>query len=269
MTELYIGTSGYDYPEWKGVLYPPDLSRRDFLACYSEHFSAVELNFSYYRQPAEHQLAEMAKVSRGRLKFSVKGNRLFTHERQDEGPRDAGWRLAVREFRRSLRPLMDQGLLLSVLLQFPQSFHYEPENRRYLAALLEEFAGVPAVVEFRHRSWQKQPVRRGLEERGAGLCVCDAPDLPSLPKFEPAAGDSLYLRFHGRNKEAWYAGEAQKRYAYLYSDDEIDHWAQVIGKLIQNKKKAQIYFNNHPKGAAVLNARRLKEKLELSFGGTG
>lgn len=87
--------------------------------------------------------------SEGRLFFSVKANRLLTHEI------DLNWKTAATDFQVALALLSDKGVLSAVLFQLPQSFHYTRDNRFYLAALLKEFDGFPTVVEFRHAEWIK------------------------------------------------------------------------------------------------------------------
>ena len=260
MSELYIGTSGYDYPEWENVFYPSDLKRDDFLAFYSEHFNALEVNFSYYNIPTDSQLGNMVKRSMGKVHFSIKGNKQFTHE-----IKVAEWRNAVKQFRASLYPFVNNGLLLSVLLQFPQSFHYEPDNRKYLAELLEEFGETPLVIEFRHIGWFNQRVYDELAKRNTGLCICDMPEISKLPSFVKVnsqnlvIGNSGYMRFHGKNAGQWYASQnSRDRYDYLYKDEELEPYIPVIHDMTGKAKVVQVYFNNHAKGAAAVNARKMK-----------
>ena len=80
MSNLLIGTSGYDYPEWKGVFYPADLKRKDFLQFYSTVFNSLELNNTFYNMPTSERLISFWERSEGRLSFSVKANRFLTHE---------------------------------------------------------------------------------------------------------------------------------------------------------------------------------------------
>jgi len=100
--DLRIGTSGYDYPEWKGPLYPPDLPRADFLGVYARRFSSVELNFSYYGMPKAANIAALLdRVGDPGLDFSVKANRSLTHEIEP-----STWREAAKEFRAGIAPLI-------------------------------------------------------------------------------------------------------------------------------------------------------------------
>jgi uncharacterized protein YecE (DUF72 family) len=253
MSLLLIGTSGYDYPEWKGAFYPPALKRDDFLPYYSGQFNALELNYTYYNMPTMGQLKNMAEKSGGRVKFSVKANQQLTHHIEI-----GVWREAAKEFRSALAPLLPDRLLSAVLLQFPQSFHYEDETRRYLSSLLDEFREIPLVVEFRHDSWQRDTVYRGLADRGAGCCSCDMPDISRLPAFKPViTGNTAYMRFHGRNAKNWYGSNARDRYDYFYSDDEIAAYVPVLRDISAKAQTLQVFFNNHAKGNAAVNAKKL------------
>jgi len=258
MAELYIGTSGYDYPEWRGIFYPPDISREEFLGFYAGVFNALELNYTYYSLPDEYQMASMIKRTSERVHFSVKAHQSMTHCVQV-----STWRDSAREFRKALYPLEHRGLLLSVLLQFPQSFHYTVDERRYLDSLVKELSGLPLVVEFRHASWQNQRVYTALQKLNIGWCVCDMPALKALPKgrpggLAPVTATRSYLRFHGRNSTSWYGGDSRSRYEYLYQDAELDSYIPVVDSLCRQSQIVQIYFNNHAKGNAVVNAQKMK-----------
>ena len=80
MSNILIGTSGYDYPEWKGVFYPPEVKRADFLSYYATQFNALELNNTFYNMPTVERLFSFYERCEGRLQFSIKANRLLTHE---------------------------------------------------------------------------------------------------------------------------------------------------------------------------------------------
>jgi uncharacterized protein YecE (DUF72 family) len=255
---ILIGTSGYDYPEWKGVFYPPSLKREDFLPYYSEKFNAVELNYSYYTMPTADQLKKMVSRSGKRLKISIKANQQLTHHIELNN-----WRERAREFRAALHPVQEEGLLSAVLFQFPQSFHREDDNRRYLASLIDEFPEHPLIVEFRHSSWQVETVYRGMDERGVACCSCDMPEISRLPKFTPVfSGETAYMRFHGRNAKNWYGTNARDRYDYLYSDGELSAYAPVLRDVSKKSQTLQVFFNNHAKGSAAVNALKMMVLLE-------
>ncbi len=271
--ELLIGTSGYDYDEWKGVFYPADLKKEDYLPYYAEVFNALELNFTFYKQPTAPQLSRMVERTGGKVKFAIKGNRAFTHE-VDPGK----WKDVVKEFREALYPFANNDLLTAVLLEFPYSFHYTDDNRRYLANLIAEFHDTPVVVEFRQSEWLIERVYDYLDKLRAGICLCDMPELKNLPALNasgegpgardaPASrhllcGPSGYLRFHGRNAEKWYGTNSRDRYDYLYSSAQLEPYVELIRRMMETAKFVQIFFNNHAKGQATVNARKMKVLME-------
>ena len=266
--QLYIGTSGYDYPEWKGEFYPQDLKRADFLAYYATIFNALELNFSFYGMPVPEKMLSFYERTDGKVVFSVKANQLLTHKI------DGNWRSYAEDFKNAVKPLLEKGVLGAVLFQFPESFRYTKENRIYLAMLVSAFDGFPVVVEFRHKEWIKDTVFMGLESYKASLCFCDMPRLKNLPDGTlldaPFVGNIAYVRLHGRNAEAWYAAEPEtdsngsERYKYDYSADELVQFVPVINTAINAGKKVHVYFNNHPCGFGAKNAKLFKEMMQWS-----
>jgi uncharacterized protein YecE (DUF72 family) len=163
MGELLVGTSGYDYPDWKGGFYPMKLARNKFLEYYSEHFDSLELNGTYYAMPTPEQMRNMVTRSGGRVKFTVKAFQDMTHAVDK-----SRYQALVSEFKKALEPLMKDDLLLCALIQFPESFHYGKTERIYLDALLKEIEGIPAVVEMRNTAWQNEKVYNALRQRNVG-----------------------------------------------------------------------------------------------------
>ena len=261
---ILIGTSGFDYPEWKGVFYPADLKRKDFLAYYATQFNALELNGTFYNMPTGERLLSFYERSEGNVQFSVKANRQLTHEIA------RNWQSTTQAFADALKPLQDKGCLSAVLFQFPQNFHYTEENRFYLANLIKAFESFPAVIEFRHAEWIRESVFEGLEKRNAGIVFCDMPQLKNLPDGQtaktPFIGSSAYIRLHGRNANAWYSDSSgnngSARYCYDYSDEELAAFVPVIQNAAVKVKKVHVFFNNHPNGNGAKNAQKLKEMLQ-------
>ena len=256
---ILIGTSGYDYPEWKGVFYPQDLKRADFLSYYATQFNALELNNTFYNMPTAERLFSFYERTQGQVQFSIKANRLLTHEISNQ------WKNAADDFINAVTPLAQKAVLSTILFQLPQSFHYTNENRLYLAALIQKFQSFPIVVEFRHNEWVKPSVFDGLQKMNAGVVYCDMPELKYLPDAKtvqtPFIGDNAYIRLHGRNENAWYSGEGSARYTYDYSEKELKSFFPVIEQAAVVCKKVHVFFNNHPNGSGAKNAQSLKNML--------
>ena len=270
MSNILIGTSGYDYPEWKGVFYPSEVKRADFLSYYATQFNAVELNNTFYNMPTAERLFSFYERSEGRLQFSIKANRLLTHEV------DSQWQNAANDFKAALTPLLEKDSLCAVLFQFPQSFHYTNENRIYLANIIAAFEGFPVVIEFRHKEWIRESVFEGLVQRKASVAFCDMPQLKALPNadftnsiYSQFIGPNAYIRLHGRNANAWYAASPEQngsgRYDYEYSEGELKEFIPVVHVASEEGRKVQVYFNNHPKGNGARNAMQLKEIVNANL----
>ena len=258
---VYVGTSGYSYNDWIGSFYPPGTDKSDFLDFYASRFSMVELNFTYYRQPEPRILSNMLAATGEDFLFSIKAHRSMTHE-IDTGALDP-----VSVYLRGIEPLAASGRLAAVLLQFPYSFHYTVDNRRYLAELCNKIQHLPLAVEFRNASWQQEKVYCELSSRGIAAVVVDCPPLASLPAPDPVTTtDFGYIRFHGRNSENWWSGTNESRYDYLYSEGELEGWLDKIAAMAGNTGVLHIAFNNHWRGQAVRNALQLKAMLREKSG---
>ncbi len=253
----YVGTSGYSYADWVGPVYPQGTDRNRFLELYARRFGVVELNFSYYRQPSASVVSKMIDRTPDGFRFSVKAHKSLTHLVTDDWKRDA----AV--FSEGIAPLAESGRLIAVLLQFPYSFHYSPENRTFLARLCDRLSRDPLAVEFRNPRWHTDRVVEGLRERSVCYVMTDYPKLEDLPDIRvETTTDFAYLRFHGRNGENWWTGDATSRYDYRYSDAEIDEWVDRIGRITTDIRLLVAMFNNHWRGHAAENATMFKKKLE-------
>ncbi|MCX7027912.1 MAG: DUF72 domain-containing protein [Spirochaetes bacterium] len=129
-------------------------------------------------------------------------------------------------------------------------------------------SGFPLVVEFRNDVWYQARVFDELAKRKITLALLDRPDLPGLPpETDTLTSDLAYIRFHGRNAETWWNGNATSRYDYDYSDKELKERARRLAALARRAPKVIAAFNNHAKGNAPRNAKTLagfaREQLSI------
>ena len=252
MGQVHIGTSGYSFKDWVGTFYPEKFSSQKMLPFYAGEFDTVEVNFTYYRMPAEKTIAGMTKRTPPGFQFFVKAHGSMTHEGDLSGRDD---------FLAALSPMKGEGKLAGLLFQFPQSFKNTEENRRYLRAVAEEFAPENIAVEFRDRSWAADPVYGFLEGAGLSFVSVDEPQVSTLfPPVGMATSDVGYLRFHSRDGSKWYRGGAE-RYDYDYSEEELREWLPKLEEIARRASVLFIYFNNCHKGQAAENARRMRDRL--------
>lgn len=257
---IRVGTSGYAYPEWVGGgFYPPGTRPGGMLALYAQRFSAAELNYTWYQMPKAPAVDRMRRQVPAAFQFAAKLTRTMTHE-VDRGQ----WRGEVARYREGIAPLVLSGQLTAVLLQLPASFERTLSRRHYLAALLDELAGLPLAVEFRHVSWAAERVFAELERRRVTLVAVDVPPLPYLfPSLDVVTNpDLFYVRFHGRNASGWRSGNMQKQFDYCYDKGELEAWAATrIPSMAGQARRGLVFFNNHVRAQAPANARQLAALL--------
>ena len=266
-SQILVGTSGYAYNEWVDAgFYPPGTGSARMLAHYARVFLVTELNYTWYQMPKAPAMDRMRRKVPEGFYFAAKLTRTLTHEVDPDG-----WPAQASLYREGIAPLMQSGQLLAVLVQLPPSFRRSPDNRRYLARLLDALDGLPLAVEFRHISWATDRVFEALETRRVALVCVNIPDLPDLfPTLAIATSpDLFYVRLHGRNAVGWRSGNMQKQFDYNYNADELAQWSRTrIPKMARLTKTGIIFFNNHVRGQAPTNARMLMDQLGESERGT-
>ncbi len=259
MPDIRVGCSGWSYDDWVGTFYPPGTPTARLLESYAERFDTVEVNATYYRIPSSSVVRGWAERTPDAFLFSVKANRLMTHERNHPESTEA-----VNQFKESIEPLVASRKLACVLLQFPGSFRPSHAARDHLECLVRDLAGLPLVCEFRHRDWARESVKEWLRRRDVGYCCVDEPDLtPLMPRETTVTAGTAYLRFHGRNAEKWFRHEhAWERHDYLYTTSELNAWVGPARQMAAESERLLVYFNNHRMGQAPTNALVFRELLE-------
>ena len=252
---IYLGTGGYSDPDLLGVLYPATTKKTDFLAAYSRHYSAVEINSSFYAPLGQKAFPGMVNKSQGRVKFAIKLHQDFSH-------RLTATAESAAAFLQAITPILAADCLASLLIQFPHGFDRTLAHRQYLANLVSWFAGLPIAIEFRHESWHIAQVYASFSQQGLSWCSVDYPDIAGLPPsrliFTNRTG---YLRLHGKNVNWWDAHSAAERHDYRYNDTEMQAWAQTIANQKNHFDQLYIFFENTVKGHAVYNIATLARAL--------
>lgn len=244
-SRLYVGTSGWNYYDWREEFYPSELKARDYLGYYARHFRTVEVNYSFYHQPTPRTYRNWAAQVPEDFLFALKASRFVTHTRR---LRDAG-----AAWRRFLDNALELGERLGpILLQLPPSFRPDPnvlQDFLEAHARLESARGIRLAFEFRHAGWFDEAVHALLRGHGAALVRGHSQRYPLAPPVETA--DFVYLRFHGPGR----------LFASSYTDEALAAWAAEIRRSLERGKAAFAYFNNDVQGFALRNARTLLRML--------
>lgn len=233
---ILVGTSGYNYPEWKGSFYPEDLPLSQMLPYYAARFSTVEINYTFYRLPNEKTLAGWAHGTPANFTLTLKAPRRITHDARLRDCEDL-----VQTFVSRAQAL---GPKLGVLL-----FQLPPWARVHLA-VLDTFlgwlpAGTRAAMEFRHASWLTDDVYGRLRARGVALCVTDNGET-TTPVVD--TGDYGYFRLRDEG----------------YGEADIERWAGVIKAQGERWKDTYVYFKHEEAGKGPEFARLLMQRLGLA-----
>jgi uncharacterized protein YecE (DUF72 family) len=221
------------YDDWRGVLYPPGVPKRRWLAVYAEAFDTVEVNSTFYRLASPDAVAGWLRDTPPDFTFTVKASRYLTHMKRLT---DLG--RGIERFYAAIAPLAESPKLGPVLWQLPERFHRDDDR---LAGALAALPDGRHAFEFRHPSWFAPEVLDLLREHGVALAIGDHPQR----RFQPVelTTDWTFIRFHH--------GARGRR--GNYSESELAEWATRIDAL---RREAEVfaYFNNDWEGFAVRNA---------------
>ena len=233
---IWIGTSGYNYPEWKGTFYPADLSAAKMLPYYAARFPTVEINYTFYRMPNEKLVGGWAAQTPEPYKLTLKAPRRITHDSRLKNCGDL-----VKAFCGVAGTL---GAKLGTLL-----FQLPPNLKKDIPlfdAFLDELPPkAPAAFEFRHQSWLDDEIFERLTTRNLALCVADSEKMSTPVRV---TADYAYFRLRDEG----------------YTPQDIANWADVIAKETAACSDVFVYFKHEDEGKGPEFARILMERLGLT-----
>lgn len=268
---IYLGTSGWSYLEWKGIVYPENLPQSKMFQYYSEFFYTAEINSTFYQIPSSKTAQIWAERSPNYFKFSAKIPKIVTHENK------LNLRNCLSDltaFLRNITPLFEKNKVLALLLQLPPSFGNEAEQdykklenfaKYWDSSVRDQFESMnlilpEMVVEFRNKFWMRDEIFELLRNYNLVYCAVVEPLLP--PRLDITNENLFYIRFHGYGKRPWFN--------YNFSEEQLSEWSGKLKPIVDaakndlsNKKKVALYFNNHFSGYAVKNALTISKKMDL------
>ena len=230
---VWVGTSGYNYPEWKGSFYPEKLPAAKMLPFYAERFATVEINYTFYRMPTETIVDGWNRATPARFALTLKAPKRITH--------DARLKNCAERVRQFLDAAATLGPKLGALLfQLPPNLK---KDVALLEAFLETFPPhVRAAFEFRHESWFDDAVYASLRAKGMALCIADSEKL-STPLVRTGGFGYYRLRDEG------------------YTPDHIARWADTIRHDASEGREVFVYFKHEEEGKGPEFARLLMDRL--------
>jgi uncharacterized protein YecE (DUF72 family) len=241
-TRILVGTSGWNYPDWRGKFYPKGLAQNKWFDHYAGHFDTVEVNATFYRTFKDSVYEKWRDRAPDGFVYVLKAPKWITHRKLllevDEDVRNFWNSCSILECKLGL-----------VLLQVAPHTPVDPER---LKAVLSAFPDSRRVaVEFRRDKWFTGKIQSILEKAGAVFCSADSPLTRLLPWV---TSDTAYIRLHGRRK--WFADD--------YSTGELEEIADLARSMGEKgAKNVYIFFNNDVGAAAVRNAKMLVEILGM------
>ena len=224
---LYVGTSGYSYKEWKGTFYPKKLPAKRMLSFYGEHFRTVEINYTFRRLPTASILDAWAAAVPADFQFVLKAPELITHRKRLKDVDDAlaGFLEVAGKLKERLGPL---------LFQLAPTFKKDTPRLRAFLTLLPPERRV--AFEFRHASWLDDEVFGLLRHHRATLCIADADDGLEVPVVATAAWGCLRLRRPD------------------YDDAALKRWVKQVRE--QDWQDAFVFFKHEEEGKGPQLAKR-------------
>jgi uncharacterized protein YecE (DUF72 family) len=230
---IWVGTSGYNYPEWKGNFYPEKLPASSMLSYYAERLSTVEINYTYYRMPNAKTLEGWNRETPERFKLTLKAPKRVTHDARLKDCADN-----VKYFTEMAAKLGPK--LGALLFQLPPSLK---QDLGVFDAFLEMLPpGVCAAFEFRHGSWLNEETYARLRSRNLALCVAD-----SETKETPVTITADYAYFRLRDEG--------------YTPDDLARWAHTVQEKAADCREVYVYFKHEEEGKGPEFARVFLDSL--------
>jgi uncharacterized protein YecE (DUF72 family) len=244
---IWLGTSGYSYPEWAGGFFPPSLPPARRFSYYARRFPFVELTDCQRLVPTGDLFRHYARMASEEFRFSVLAPNSVT---QEQSYRD------LHQFRESIGEL--NGMLKAVIVEFPQSYHHSSANRRWVEIVADTLNGHHIGFEFAHWTWARPDVMPWMERLGTFLVANEASQLMPLNR-------TLYARIHTRDPEIW-KRSAKERLDFEYAEPMLNDWADGLMKASPNCDDAYIVFSNARDLSALANAESFAELLKTRPG---
>ncbi|HEY3402255.1 MAG TPA: DUF72 domain-containing protein [Ohtaekwangia sp.] len=241
--KIHIGTSGWSYKDWKGIYYPKNLKSTEWLTFYSETFNITEINTSFYHLPKKQTVEGWVNKVPDDFLFCPKISRYLTHMKKLHEPEES-----LERFFDVFEPM--QKKMGPVLIQLPPSLKFNPEVADHFFNLLKStYHPYTFALEVRHNTWMTKESIDLMSLYHIAFVISQSGH--GFPYAEHITAKDIYIRFHGPGK----------LYASLYSEEEMQKYANLFRSWQKEGHTLWIFFNNDFYGYAIKNGLQLETWL--------
>lgn len=230
--KTWIGTSGFQYTEWKGTFYPEDLASSKMLPYFAERLSTTEINYTFHRIPSPKTIENWLAQTPENFRFALKAPQKITHFARLRDCQDT-----LAYFCRVIAQLGER--LGPVLFQLPPNFKKDADR---LSAFLRELPSIRAAFEFRHQSWLDEEIFSLLRAHKVALCLADTEDL-ATPAV--ATADYGYLRLRRED----------------YTSADVTRWSELVRAKAPAWSETFVYFKHEESGKGPKLAQEMIAQL--------
>mgnify|MGYP006300896705 CR=1 FL=1 len=233
---IKVGTSGWMYDHWIGPFYPDDLPKEEMLAYYSQNFSTVEINNTFYQLPEVQSVKNWMANTPDGFTFVVKASRYITHMKNLKDPKESTHKFfdVIRHLKPKLGP---------ILFQLPTNWHVNVKRLESFLKVLPEHHDY--VIELRHSSWFCEEIFETLMDHEITLCFHDFSGKKT--PLEITNDKLIYVRLHG----------VEGHYEKKYSTEQLRWWAEKLEAWSEKVKEIYVFFNNDARANAIENAKQI------------
>lgn len=253
-TPVYIGTSGYNYDDWKGTFAPKDVDNYDLLNHYkAAGLNFLELTYTFYRMPIAEKVAGICDRLGDNIKLSIRLHKSLMRKKPGK--------IEIDSFKEGIAPALERGSAIALLADFHHLFSASRENLDILLGLKENFKDIPLFIELTNSTWHKSRFYDEFKAKEIGICTVDGPSFKGFAPYKPICSNGgVYFRLYGKDP-LWISGP-DKFLNYDYSEKELHRFINDARDVSVMAKNIFFSFCNVEHGCAPKNAVTLMNMIE-------
>ncbi len=251
-TSVYVGTSGYNYEDWKGTFAPKETNNYDLLTHYkATKLNFLELTYTFYKMPIAEKIEGICNRI-GDIKLSIRLKKSLMRKKPDK--------LEISNFKEGIAPAIDCGKAVALFADFHHLFSASRENFDILLDLKNNFQDLPLFIELTNSTWHKSKYYDEFKANQIGICTVDGPKFKGFAPYRPVCSNNgVYFRLYGKDP-LWISG-SEKFLNYDFSDNEIKRFIEDARDVSVMANNIFFSFCNVEKGFAPKNAITLKNMI--------